>query len=108
MDEDHREAGGSQDDTVTLTIDGRNYRVAGGPVTGATLRELPSPPIGSDFDLVLMGAEGDLLIREDEIVELRDGLEFFAVPRRILAGSEADRTPLTTLATWKHSITDAA
>ncbi len=86
MGEYHREADESKDDAVTLTIDGKKYRVARGPVTGASLRELPSPPIGSDFDLVLMGAEGDLLIREDEIVELKDGLEFFAVPRRILAG----------------------
>jgi hypothetical protein len=75
--------------TVTIVINGGTYRVERKPMTGAALREVAAPPIGRDYEFIQVRKDGaDLLIREDEIVELAEGTEFIAVPRRILAGKQ--------------------
>jgi hypothetical protein len=73
---------------ITIYVNRHPFRVADQPVTGAALKELPTPPVGPDLDLVriMHGGESDLFVRPDEVVELEDGTEFFAVPRTIMAG----------------------
>jgi hypothetical protein len=72
---------------ATIFINGVPYRVDDRPVTGADLRQVPTPPISSDFDLIEEKVEGeDVIVHEDEVVQLADGRRFFVVPRRILAG----------------------
>lgn len=75
-------------DTVTIYIDRNSFVVFRHAVTGAALRQLPSPPIRGDFDLfrVAVGEEEDVLVREVEVVELEDGARFFTAPQMIHAG----------------------
>lgn len=74
---------------ITIYVNKHPFRVRDEPLTGAALKELPTPPIGPDLDLVriMHGGESDLFVRPDEVVELQDGSEFFAVPRTIMAGA---------------------
>lgn len=73
---------------ITIYVNRRAFRIADRPVTGTALKTLPTPPIGPDLDLIriMHGGESDLFVRPDEVVELEDGTEFFAVPRTIVAG----------------------
>jgi hypothetical protein len=75
-------------DAVTIYIDRNAFLVAQRALTGTVLRQLPTPPIRGDFDLfrVAPGAEEDLLVHDDEVIELEDGARFFTAPQRILAG----------------------
>lgn len=86
-------ANGTNNGRITIYVNRHPFRVADQPVTGAALKELPTPPIGPDLDLVriMHGGESDLFVRPDEVVELEDGTEFFAVPRTIMAGSTTRR-----------------
>jgi len=79
---------GTGNGLITIYVNRHAFRVAGRPVTGAALKELPTPPIGPDLDLVriMHGGESDLFVQPDEVVELEDGAEFFVVPRTIIAG----------------------
>jgi len=74
---------------ITIYVNRHPFRIHPQPVTGAALKGLPTPPIGPDLDLVriMHGGESDLFVRPDEVVELEDGTEFFAVPRTIMAGA---------------------
>jgi hypothetical protein len=74
---------------ITIYVNRHPFRVARRPVTGAVLKEMPTPPIGPDSDLIriMHGGESDLFVQPDEVVELEDGTEFFAVPRTIMAGA---------------------
>jgi hypothetical protein len=73
---------------ITIYIDRSAFRVPRRAVTGHALRELATPTIGSDYELfhVLPGSD-DLLVREEEVVELEDGTQFFSAPRMIMAGA---------------------
>jgi len=79
----------SGDDTVTIYIDRNSFVVHRHALTGAALRQLPSPPIRGDFDLfrVAAGEEEDVLVHDAEVVELEDGTRFFTAPQMIHAGS---------------------
>ena len=48
---------------ITIYVNRHPFRVADQPVTGAALKELPTPPVGPDLDLVriMHGGESDLL-----------------------------------------------
>lgn len=72
---------------VTIYIDRSAFRVPRRAMTGRALRELATPTISSDYELfhVLPGSD-DLLVREDEVVEIEDGTQFFSAPRMIMAG----------------------
>ena len=50
-------------DTVTIYIDRNSFVVPRHALTGAMLRQLPSPPIRGDFDLfrVAVGEQDDVL-----------------------------------------------
>lgn len=73
---------------VTIHIDRDRFRVTEGPITGAELRNLPSPPIGPDRDLYLelKGPGDDRLIEPNDVVELEDGMHFFTAPATITPG----------------------
>lgn len=72
-----------------IQIDRNHYTVTEEKLTGAGLRALSSPPVPQDRDLyeVRPGKE-DQLIKDDTVVEMRDGLRFFTAPGRINPGSE--------------------
>ena len=75
-------------DTVTIYIDRNSFVVPRHALTGAMLRQLPSPPIRGDFDLfrVAVGEQDDVLVRDAEVVELEDSARFFTAPQMIHAG----------------------
>jgi len=81
------ERGGHGHEEQVIHIDRREFKVPGPTITGAQLRQLPSPPIGPDFDLYeeVPGGE-DKLIEDDTVVELKNGLHFFSVPKTINPG----------------------
>lgn len=76
---------------VPIYIDGTKYHPEGGKLTGAQLRLVPSPPVGTDRDLWLdIVDELDKLIEDDEVVELESNMRFFTVPRVINPGQVTD------------------
>jgi hypothetical protein len=76
---------------ITIRIDKDTFHVEKEKMTGAELRELPNPPIGPDRDLFLIkpGPAEDERIADDQIVKLKDGMEFFTAPSTINPGVDA-------------------
>jgi len=76
------------DRTISIYLNSRAFRVHEGSVTGDTLKQLPNPPIGPDYDLVRIvpGDAQDLFVRPDEVIDLEDQDAFFTVPQSIMAG----------------------
>lgn len=72
---------------VPILIDGVKVRAPGGALTGAEIRRLVDPPVGTDRDLWL-DRDGTLddLVEDDERIELRPQMRFFTVPRIINPG----------------------
>lgn len=85
------EAGGHT--KTHIKIDKDSFEVEATSLTGSELRHLPSPPIGPDRDLYLEvpGPSEDPLIKDDESVELKDGMHFFTAPSTINPGGDAAR-----------------
>lgn len=80
-----------QERVATIFINKLQFVVDQSAMTGADLRELVGPSVLSDHELIRVGAgrdRQDLLVHEDEVVELADGVEFITVPSRILAGRQ--------------------
>jgi hypothetical protein len=73
---------------ITILIDRQHFRVSEGPITGAQLRDLPSPPVGPDRDLYLevKGPGDDRLIEPSDVLELEEGMHFFTAPATITPG----------------------
>jgi len=72
---------------LMIKIDRHEFTVHKPHMTGAELRDLPKPPIGTDRDLFEVVPGGsDKLISAEEIVKMRDGLRFFTAPARINPG----------------------
>jgi Multiubiquitin len=73
-----------------IQIDRVHYTVNVDTMTGAQLRALVSPPIGSDRDLFEVVPGGtDRKIENNDPVQLRNGLRFFTAPSHINPGSSA-------------------
>lgn len=73
---------------VPILIDGEKIHAPRGSLTGAELRRLTMPPIGTDRDLWLdLNGDLDDLIEDDEPVELRPQMRFFTVPKVINPGT---------------------
>ena len=71
-----------------IQIDRTHFQVKQEELTGAQLRALPTPPIGSDRDLYeIRPGDADRLIGDGDVVEMRDGLRFFTAPKQINPGS---------------------
>jgi hypothetical protein len=88
-DGDH--GGGNGHDKVTIHIDKEKFKVNDGSMTGAQLRQLPTPAIGADRDLVLVvpGPADDILVGDEQEIELKDGMHFFTAPSTINPGVDA-------------------
>jgi len=72
-----------------IQIDRIEYTVHQEHMTGAELRQVPSPPIGPDRDLFEVVAGGsDLKIGNEDVVTIRNGLRFFTAPAQINPGGE--------------------
>jgi hypothetical protein len=70
-----------------IRIDRTGFTVEEDELTGAQLRQLPSPPIGSDRDLFEVVPGGsDKKIIDTDVVTMRDGLRFFTAPAQINPG----------------------
>ena len=71
-----------------IRIDRTDYIVTDEKLSGAQLRNVPSPPIPQDRDLyqVIAGHE-DLKIKDDDTVQMHDGLRFFTAPNTINPGA---------------------
>lgn len=73
-----------------IQIDRVHYTVHAEEMTGAELRHVPDPPIPASRDLYeVRPGEQDLLIGDDDMVRIRDGLRFFTAPHHINPGSKA-------------------
>lgn len=72
-----------------ITIDRDHYEVHQDEMTGAEIRQLPYPPIGSDRDLFQVVPGGsDQKIGDADIVEIHEGMRFFTAPSQINPGNE--------------------
>ena len=70
-----------------IRIDRTGFAVEQDELTGAELRQLPSPPIGSDRDLFEVVPGGsDKKITDTDPGPMRDGLRFFTAPAQINPG----------------------
>ena len=75
-----------------IQIDRNHFKVASADMTGAQLRQLPSPPIGADHDLFEVVPGGsDIKIADDQVVQMRNGLRLFTAPALINPGTRCYR-----------------
>jgi hypothetical protein len=71
-----------------IQIDREHFKVAESELTGAQIRKLPDPDIPPERDLyVVRPGEDDLLIKDEDSVEIRNGLRFFTAPGQINPGA---------------------
>jgi hypothetical protein len=81
-----------ESDEVTITIDALAYRCPRAVLTGAEIRHVAHPPIGSDRDLWLVATDGpDQFLSDEAEVAMTDGVRLFTAPRTILAGAAAGK-----------------
>lgn len=72
-----------------IQIDRVHYTVTKSEMTGAELRQVPAPPIGSDRDLFeVVPGHPDRKIEDTTTVEIHDGKRFFTAPSHINPGAE--------------------
>lgn len=91
MSQDTMKAKDPKSGKVPIYIDGTKYHPEGNKLTGAQLRTVSSPPVSSDRDLWLdVVDELDKLVEDDEVVELKNNMRFFTVPRVINPGQVDD------------------
>jgi len=83
----HGDHGPPEKKVFHIRIDRAEFTVEQPELTGAQLRQLPSPPIGPDRDLfeVVPGGSDKKIIDTDPIT-MRDGLRFFTAPAQINPG----------------------
>jgi hypothetical protein len=80
-------AAGKPSKGVHIQIDRSPYTVPDQPMTGAQVRQIPSPPIGPERDLfeVVPGAP-DRKILDSALIPLHNGQRFFTAPGQINPG----------------------
>ena len=72
----------------TIRIDRKEYEWPDEKINGAQLRHLPPTPIPPDRDLFqVVPGHPDLKIKDDDTIEVHDGLRFFSAPNTINPGS---------------------
>ena len=70
-----------------IQIDRAQFEVSDEKLTGAELRCLPPTPIPPERDLFqIVPGHPDLKIKDDDTVEIQDGLRFFTAPSTINPG----------------------
>lgn len=73
-----------------IQIDRVHYTVTKSEMTGAELRQLPTPPIGPDRDLFeVIPGQPDKKVENNTPVHIRDGQRFFTAPASINPGRES-------------------
>lgn len=74
--------------SFTIHIDRATFKTPFEKLTGAQIRGLPTPPVGPDRDLYLQqkGKNEDRLIRDDDVVDIEEGLHFYTAPTTINPG----------------------
>lgn len=71
-----------------IQIDRVHYEIAEDKLSGAELRQVPSPPVPPDRDLFqVVPGHDDLKIKDDDTVQIHDGLRFFTAPNTINPGA---------------------
>jgi hypothetical protein len=89
MSEKHPDNTRTGEREFTIHIDRAAFRVDSASMTGSQLRNLPTPPIGPEFDLWLDAEEGpDILVADTQVIALKDGMHFFTAPAIINPGSD--------------------
>ena len=72
----------------TIRIDRTEYEWQKEKITGAQLRRIPTPPIPPERDLFqVVPGHPDRQIKDDDTVEVHDGLRFFTAPNTINPGT---------------------
>lgn len=73
---------------IRIHIDRMPYDVNERELTGAQLRDVPSPPIAGDFDLweEETGDVEDKLVEPDAVVKLKEDEHFYSAPKKINPG----------------------
>jgi len=70
-----------------IQIDRAHYTTTEDKMTGASLRQIPTPPIGIDRDLYeVVPGHPDEKVEDAAVVEIRDGERFFTAPAHINPG----------------------
>ncbi len=70
-----------------IRIDRTDYVVTQEKLNGEQLRHVPATPIPADRDLYqVVPGKDDLKIKDDETVQMHDGLRFYTVPSTINPG----------------------
>ena len=73
----------------TIRIDRIEYEWPDEKITGAQLRHLPPTPIPYERDLFqIVPGHPDQKIKDDDTVEVHDGLRFFTAPNTINPGTD--------------------
>lgn len=71
-----------------IRIDRTEYTVEQEELTGAQLRQLPTPPIGPDRDLFeVIPGQADRKIKDTDVVQMANGERFFTAPAHINPGN---------------------
>ena len=78
----------SQQEQFQIQIDRVHFTVEAATMTGAQIRKVPQPPIGSDRDLYeVVPSEPDRKVEDGDNVAIRNGKRFFTAPAKINPGS---------------------
>ena len=76
------------DKGFTIQIDRVHYTVFDEKLSGAQLREVPPTPIPPERDIFqVVPGHDDQIVKDDDTVEIRDGLRFFTAPNTINPGT---------------------
>ena len=72
-----------------IRIDRAEYKVSAEKLSGAEIRLIPPTPIPADRDIFqVIPGHPDLKIKDDDTVEIYDGLRFFTAPNTINPGKD--------------------
>lgn len=75
------------DKGFTIQIDRVHYTVSEEKLSGAQLRTVPPTPIPPERDIFqVVPGHTDQIVKDDDTVEMRDGLRFFTAPNTINPG----------------------
>ena len=74
-----------------IRIDRAEYEVSAEKLSGAELRLIPPTPIPADRDIFqVIPGHPDRKIKDDDTVEMYDGLRFFTAPNTINPGFDSE------------------
>ncbi len=78
--------------SFSIHIDRALFKVERATITGAELRDLPTPPVPPSRDLFRVVPGGlDVLINDADVVDLKEGMHFVTAPRDVTPGAPYGR-----------------